>query len=749
MKAEVSIACFTAALLASGAAPVRADTGGEAEIALQGSYLGDGASRLTDVTGVAAKFRTFLPGFGFLTANMETYGGESRFRTGENYVDLNGAAWRGLRWRLTGGDFRVATSLLPFPFTNIFFPELSAEGFKVEAASANRRYSLFYGVETLAAGPRIPFRIRVPQKALGASVVETIGERLHVGARALYLSTNADSTSSYLFAPGQESGTTATIAGDLLYKASENLEFFAEAAASSTGGNATGGNSTLPSASPSPMSFTAGPVWKSHKLTVKANYIHHSASYLPIAGYFLGDRSGPYIEVEAKPIQAIELFGSASQYRNNLDNSPELPTFNSKGTSAGASIALPFRFSVSGQLSTIDFSVRQPGEAFSSSRNQQVVATLGRPIQRHNVHFSYRDLNIISDGKDQRQRSAEIEDIVQFRRFSLGGAVRDQRLAAEESKDTLFIRGSAQVQFGRLSAYAYVEHGDDLANRTVFLTNTFNTTVLGGSLRIRKAWNLLAEASQNRLTTDLNPESIFLLQNQGAFVTNAVTGLNQWTAYFRLSKSIRWGRGLPGGDLDRYSAEQMPIVGTIEGTVNEQAFAGSRPAKGIPVVLEDGSLATTNEAGVFVFSRVPEGRHRVSLAVNQLPADYDPGATLEATLDVKSRRVTNAKLSVIPLLSVSGRILAPEGIPLDNVVVKLLPTNRYTTPEPEGRFSFYNVREGEYDLVLEPQSLPEFAVVDRATVHITLTRGTKPEEAIVRLSIERPEKPIRRSFEKE
>ena len=255
MKAEVSIACFTAALLAAGAAPVRADTGGEAEIALQGSYLGDGASRLTDLTGVAAKFRTFLPGFGFLTANMETYGGESQFRTGENYVDLNGAAWRGLRWRLTGGDFRVATSLLPFPFTNIFFPELSAEGFKVEAASANRRYSLFYGVETLAAGPRIPFRIRVPQKALGGSVVETIGERLHVGARALYLSTNSDSTSSYLFAPGQESGTTATIAGDLLYKASENLEVFAEAAAS-------GCRETVPSLR---LSGCTGPLYRGRR----------------------------------------------------------------------------------------------------------------------------------------------------------------------------------------------------------------------------------------------------------------------------------------------------------------------------------------------------------------------------------------------------------------------------------------------------------------------------------------------------
>ena len=119
-----------------------------------------------------------------------------------------------------------------------------------------------------------------------------------------------------------------------------------------------------------------------------------------------------------------------------------------------------------------------------------------------------------------------------------------------------------KLQYGRLSAYAYVEHGDDLANRTVFLTNTFNTTVLGGSVRIGKTWNLKLEMSRNQLTTDLNAENVFLLQNQGAFVTNAVTGLNQRTAYFRLSKSVRWGHGLPSGDLDKYAAEEMPIAST-------------------------------------------------------------------------------------------------------------------------------------------------------------------------------------------
>jgi hypothetical protein len=65
------------------------------------------------------------------------------------------AAWYGYRWRITGGDFRVQTALLPFPFTNIFLPDLAAEGVKFEAASATRRYTIFYGLETLA-GAELP-----------------------------------------------------------------------------------------------------------------------------------------------------------------------------------------------------------------------------------------------------------------------------------------------------------------------------------------------------------------------------------------------------------------------------------------------------------------------------------------------------------------------------------------------------------------------------------------------------------------
>ncbi|MGI8989686.1 MAG: hypothetical protein ACR2I2_08890 [Bryobacteraceae bacterium] len=729
-------------LLAASAAPLRAEGGGQAEVALQGAYLGGDSSRLTDITGVAAKFQTFFPGLGVLTGNLETYGGEGRFRAGDNYIDLNGATWYGLRWRLTGGDFRVNTSLLPFPFTNIFLPELAGEGVKIEASSATRRYTLFYGIETLMAGPRVPFRIRVPQKVLGASVVDRIGEKLEVGARFIDLSSNPNSSSNYLFAPGQEFRSAATLSGTVLYKASANLELYGEASAA-----ATSGSTVFPGAR-KPLSFTVGPVWKSRKLTIKANYIHQTASYLPVAGYFLGDRAGPYVEAQYKPVEAIQLFGSASEYRNNIANSEDLPTFLSKSTSAGASVSLPFRFSASGQLSTIDFSARQPDGESSTSLNRQIVATLGRPIRNHSLHFSYRDLTTVSDGRNERQRSAEIEDVAQFKRFSLGAAVREQRLAAEQSKTTLFVRGSAQVRFGRFSAYAYIEHGDDLANRTVFLTNTFNTTVVGGAMRLSKTWNLQAEASQSRLATELNAENIFLLQNQGAVVTNAVAGVNQWTAYFRLGKSFRWGRGLPASDLDRYTAEQIPIIGTVEGTVVEKRLAGAVAVKGIPVILDDGRVVATNESGLFRFSRVPEGQHTVAIAINQLPAEYDPGANPETPIDVKARRVSNAELSVTPLVSFSGKISGPDGVALNGVILRLLPTARYTTPSAEGRFAFYNLREGEYDLTIEPKSLPEFATVDRTTAQVSLRGGIQAAEPIFILTVNKPQKPIHRSVEK-
>ena len=630
---------------------------------------------------------------------------------------------------------------MPFPFTNLFLPDLGIEGVRVQAGNSSRQYTAFYGVETLIAGPRVPFLITAPQNVLGASVTQKLGHKLQLGARAMFLTSGAAASGSNLFAPGEDFRRDGIFSGSALYTASEGLQFYGELSASASSGGTGRGL---------PLSFLGGPVWNTKKLTLKANYIHEAPSYLPIAGYFLGDRSGPYGEANFRPIDAVEVFASASDYRNNIEHSPDVATYRSVSSSAGASVALPYRFTASGQLSTAAFSVTQPGvDGVSKVRNQQLTAGLSKQLFRHNLRVAYRDIKILSSAADQTQKSGELEDIVQFRHISAGGALRDERLAAGETRNTVFVRGTLQAQFGRFSAYAYVEHGDDLANRTVFATNTFNTTVMGGALRLRRSWNLQVEASRNQLTTELNAENIFLLQKPGRLREQCHRGRESMDRVLPPEQEPALGPRRDSGRSGRVRGATDAAHGDNSGF--GPAGETGRPRNRRPIFRSrwttPGSVRRTDSAGIFEFPRVPEGRHHIALAVNRLPVDYDPGRKVDAVLDVKPRRVSEAGMTVIPLASFSGRIIAPEGAALDSIVVRLLPTERYTTPAADGSFAFYNLREGEYDVVVERTSLPEFGVLDRGVAHVVVQAGGAVDTAVFRLRVEKPEKPIHHEFE--
>ena len=57
----------------------------------------------------------------------------------------------------------------------------------------------------------------------------------------------------------------------------------------------------------------------------RANYTFENSSYFPLLGYYLGDRAGPYVEVKFDPISRLEIYGSASEYENNVAKDPTLP----------------------------------------------------------------------------------------------------------------------------------------------------------------------------------------------------------------------------------------------------------------------------------------------------------------------------------------------------------------------------------------------------------------------------------------
>ena len=728
----------TASLLLVAASGAQAQGRGQAEVALQGYYLNGDQQFLNSTTGLALHFQDFLPHIGLLSGSLEGYGAQNRMVTGDNFLELRGAPWMGYHWTVTSGDFHAPAYLVEFPFYNIFTPEITARGFRVLAQHGDTQYMVFLGEETLAAGPRVPYRILAPQMIAGAGAVHKIGKYLRVGARFMqfHSSPSQIADNPEFFPPGRDEGFVRTFSVQSLYTPDKRLKIYGEVSRPVEQQHAI-------------TSSIAGAAWESKSLTFRMNYVLQGVQYFPLAGYFVGDRRGPFAEVHLHPWKRVDLYASASRYRNNLESDPAAVSLASTNGSAGLTVVLPAKFSFNGQVSVIRFTSQQPGDAPIASNNHQIEATLARSVGRHNLRMSLRELNLVMPPTSQRQRSAEIEDMYQLRNFFIGGSVRWQGASGADERNSIYVRGSFQANVGRLSAYANVEDGKDLANRTIFATNTYRTTVVGIGLRLFRGWNLQAEALRNLLNMDLNAENIFLLQGGGIPISETLAALSQWSLYFRLAKQFRWGGGLPNERLDQFAANAVPLTGTLQGVVNVRRLAGPVPGRGIPISLDGQRTAMTGVDGRYVFSDVAEGQHQVGLSLAELPADYDPVAMAPSAVLVRPRQVARADFEVLPLTSVEGRVTGPEGMPLDGIVIRMHPGERYTTTSKDGKFTFYNVREGDYEFVLDTKTLPENAALHSvASIPIAVRLGGPLPPLSFSIAVASTEKTVRKVLER-
>jgi hypothetical protein len=172
-------------------------------------------------------------------------------------------------------------------------------------------------------------------------------------------------------------------------------------------------------------------------------------------------------------------------------------------------------------------------------------------------------------------------------------------------------------------------------------------------------------------------------------------------------------------------------------------------AGGIPVSLDGARTVTTDSAGHYLFPSVPEGWHEVSLSATELPADFDPGSPSKVRLFVQPRRGARAGFEVLPLSAVEGSISGPEGAVLEGILIRMLPGGRYTTTSAEGHFAFHNVREGDFDLVLDTASLPENGkLVSEPAVPVVLRAGEPVPFARFSFTIVSSEKAIRKVLDK-
>lgn len=720
--------------------PPAALPGGQGEMAFQGYYLGGAAQPLLNITGTTFRFQELVPGLGFLSGDFEGYASQSRFEAGENYLEIRGAPWMGQYWTLTGGDFRAPAALVAFPFNNIFVPDIEGRGAKVQAAHGDDQYTFFWGDQTLTAGMRVAYRIVTPQRVMGASAVRRLAPHLQIGARAMQFSASPQAIldNPYLFPAGRTAPLVRTLALQSLYTPVKRLKIYAE------------GSRPLETAPSAVTSLLGGFAWEDAGFSFKTDYTRQGLQYFPLAGYFVGDRQGPFAEGRWRPSKRLEFYGSASQYHNNLEHDNSLPFFTSLGTSAGVSGSLPGNLAGSVTLSTVRFSEQGGGQSPVTSDNRQLDATVSKVVRRHTLHVDWRDIRLETAASPQLQRSWEAGDSFQAKHFSLGGALRYQQIAAGVQRDSLFFRGLAQANLGRFSAYGNVEVGNDLQNQTLFSTSAYRTSVLGVAWRIARGWNLQSEMFRNSLNLTLNPETIFLLQNSPAMAGISPLGATlsatrQWSLYFRLSKQLRWGAGLPSESPDRLNTPVAALTGTVEGVVLVKTSESSRSAAGISVSLDGSRTAISDADGRYVFDSVPEGAHDVGLRLSELPADFDPGDAQKARVTVQARHTARADFEVLPLMTVAGVVHAPVGVTRDGIVIRMAPTGRYTTTGADGSFTFYNVREGDVTLALDVRSLPEnVALTSPGSVSIPVRDGIPAPPIGFSFTVQNIAKPIRK-----
>lgn len=722
------------------------ESAGHAEIGFQQYYLAIDSRRIANISGITLNFAQFIPNVGLVSIGLLPAMSSNQFRNGDSYIQLKELPWKAQHWTFTTGDFHVPGQLLPVSFSNITFPEIAARGLAVEATHGARTVGFFYGEGSVSNTPRIILRETVPQSVLGAYWRQRVGKRILLGARFMRFSNDLAALKKF---PNLVSQTpfsqVNTLTADSLVTLSKSLLWYGEASwsAAQQEGPKTASRSV-------PFSFLVGPLLDTKQVTFRANYTFQNASYFPLLGYYLGDRAGPFAEVTYRPLTQLSIYGSVSAYENNVAKDPNLADFQSSSESAGLSMQLPLGFSANGQFTILNLSTRTNASSpWLKSSDRQTAVSLARRFGRQNLRLAVRDFQAISTISPQRLRAVDFQDNFQIKRLTLSAGLTLQRQIAIPSRSNFAYRGSAQFQMGKVSAYANLEIGNDLQNHTLLALNTVSTTTIGGNLNLGRDWTIQAEAYRNNLLTEINPQSIFVLQGQGMFIPGTLAALNQWSIYFRASRSFNWGKAGAAQDLTLYAAGRTPLRGSVEGFVMERLTAGNRPAEGVTVSIDQSLTSITDSEGRFRFAEVAEGPHKVVLAIHELPAEFEAGTNAEFALVVSPGKLSRADLDVIRLGTIQGTVSGPKDVPLQGIVIRMPPGDGYTTPDAEGNFSFYNVLAGTYTLEVDEKTLPEFSVlVPAGSGSAKVQVGGDPAPIVFRFEIHPPVKPVRKVLDK-
>lgn len=731
-------ACRLAAALALLAGVVTAqESRGTAEIAAQGFYAPGGTEPVRAMTGVAASFRYILPTGALLEGRAEDYA-SSGLRLTENYLTVRGLAAGAWKLELTGGDLQTPGRPVDVFMPQVFTPLIRMRGARVAGIRGRLSWTGYAGAVTFLEGPRLPFSVRGPQTMTGGGVRWKAGEKLEFAGQVDTLRTDPERAAArpFMSQTGRQyaSSTQATVAAD--WKPAEGVRVVGEAALT------TGRPADELTVKPARGNALVSGEYERGRVMARASWLRQTAGYLPVAGYFAGDRGGAFVEGRVRVTKGVEVNGSTGSLRNNFENNPAAWGFRSKSASAGVSAQMPGRVMVSGHLSQMRLESAVPGERASRRNvNRQVLLAAARSYGRQTTRVNWRSFDLETGAVKSRQGAVEAEQSVQMGRWTASGAVRLNNMQGAQRRDAVFVRGMVQGRARRMTFHAYSEVGRDLANHTLFALNQVQTTVAGFHMPVGKDWSVQGDVLRNHMAMALNPQSAFVLAMQGAPPQLALGGMERWNVFVRVTRQVRWGGPAPAGSGARTLHAMAPVMGSVEGFVKEP---DGTPGVGIPVVLDGRRIEYTDETGRYRFPDVMQGEHRVELSPRELPAEFDPAGTPPGLIHVQSAKVARVDLTLERLTALRGQVLGVTGTEAEGVVIRLEGTDRATTPRDDGHFGFYNLRAGRYRAVVEEGTVPAgWRLATPAAVEVDVRGQEEGPEVFFVLERIRVEKRIR------
>ena len=715
---------------------------GDLNVSFQNYYNRVNGRAASNVQGAAFSLRHFFPRSGLFSLQLEPVANGGQFTLGENYLQWTGLPWFNRHWDLAAGDFRSSTAMVENPLPNLAHPELSLRGARATARTENWTFSVYGGAETLSQGHRVPFRIRVPQTALGGEATTTLLDKVDLGFRYLHLTSSQSKidTQKFFFPVNRRFTRSDSFTSQVNVRLSETLQWYTEAGWSRIEGR-TGWIAPRPQ-----FSIASGPAWHTARVAVRANYFNQGTGYLPLLGYYLGDRRGVNLD-GVWYLGRLSVSGNWTQARNNRERNPAVPDYSSRQGGGGLQLRLPSNVFLSASVSRLHFESRSAEAGLVNNDNRQFLLTVSRPFYRHNLHATWQRLD--SEIRDARQRIEflEVEDNYTWRRLSAGGAVRWQRVAGSQPRQSLFLRTSGQYQTRRLSLYGYWEQGQDLANETLLSTQVSSTSVVGMTWQAPGALVLRAEVFRNHLNTVLNPESLFVLGNRGVAPDGILNRSEDWSLFLRVSRQLSWGEPgtLAGGGVRQPEA---PLTGILAGYVRMETNDGPQGATDVWLLTDTGQAVKTDPSGFFQLLEVPQGTRKLRLDMDRLPADYDPPEQTELSVEVRSSQLSRVDLRVTPLAAMEGVVLGDEQPASEGIVIRLLPADDYTTTDTAGRFGFYNLPEGDYEIEVAESTLPDNArLLTPVLLPVSLRYGQTAAPLEIRYAIVLPDpKPTKKVF---